>query len=354
MTPFQERIAGAGASSIAFVGLSRGAGKTTALRHAIAGLVEMGRPFGIASAGRRDEDLEAAGGPASLRLELPEGCVVATTGPALERATAGYETHVRIPSASSLGQILVARVLQAGEIEVVGPGTGPELQRTVETVRRHVDGPVLIEGSITRKAFTAPGVAEHLVLAISAGLSPSLERLIPAARYYLDLFRSPLAPPVATALFERSVAESRCLLTGPDWSELDSFHWQVRDNAPSLLGRADMKASYAVVPQIVTDDLVVPLLREGLKIGLVVRDPMRNALSPVYSSAWEKRGGGVTVIHRPKVLAIAANPVNPTGPDFEPPKFLAALSEGLADVPVHDVVQEAEALLPRKRWFGWG
>ncbi len=353
MTPFQERILGAGPSSIAFVGLSRGAGKTTALRQAVTGLVERARVFGVASAGHREEDLEAMGGPASLSLDLPIGAVVATTAPALERSQAGYEVVARLATSGSVGEVQVARILAAGAVEIVGPGTGPELQKAVASIRRQLDGPVLVEGSITRKGFSAPGVAEWIVLAVGGGLSPTLDRVIAAARYYLDLFGAPLAPPAAAALFDKGTAESRCILVDSVWNEIDSFHWQPRDNAPSLLGRRDMNLAAAIVPQILTDDTVVPLLRAGARMALVVRDPMRNTLSPVYHSAWEKRGGGVQVIHRPRVLAVTVNPVNPTGPDYDRDEFSAALIEGLEGVPVHDVLQEAEALLPRRRWFAW-
>jgi len=353
MTTLNERIAEAGSMRIAFVGLAPKAGKTTAMRHVISGLADRKESFGVASAGVRDSDLEAAGGPASLVLRLPEGTVVATTAPALTRAGALIETLERVECATSVGYVLVSRVVQAGEVEVIGPGTGADLRRVAEAIHRHTAGPILIEGAIERKAFSAPGVAETLVISAGAGLAPDLDRVVPAVRYYLDLFQSPLAPPPATALFDRAQAESRCLLASEDWRVVDSFHWQMRDNAPSFLGRRDMGPIRAIVPQSVTDELVIPLLRERMKIGFVVRDPMRNALSPVYHAAWQKNGGGVTVTHRPSVLAIAVNPINPTGPDFEPREFLEALREGLPHLSVHDVVAEMQAAAPKKRWFGW-
>ena len=352
METLNERIAQTGSSRIAFIGLTHGAGKTTAMRHVAAGMAERGIPIGVAAAGWRDSDLEAAGGPATLVLELSEGSVVATTAPVVARSGAMLETLERVECSSSVGQVLVSQVKKAGEVEVIGPGTGPELRKTVEAIRRRMDGPILIEGSLARKGFSAPAVADHLVLAIGAGLAPSMDRLIPAVRYYLDLFRAPVVPPAAAALFERAAAEWRCILAGPGWEILDSFHWQVRDNAPSLLGRRDMDPAAVIVPQSVTDELVIPLLREGIHLHFIVRDPMRNALSPIYRAAWEKRGGGVTVVHLPKVLALVANPVNPTGPDFDPKEFLTALSKGLPGVPVHDVALETRGSLTKKRWFG--
>lgn len=352
METLNDRIALLGGSKVAFVGLTRGAGKTTAIRHVISGLHERDVPFGVAAAGRRDSDLEAAGGPACLTLALPAGSVVATTAPVLAQSSAILETVERVDCSSSTGQVMVSRVREPGEVEVVGPGTGPDLRRTVEAIQRFIRGPILVEGSLARKGFSAPGVADHIILAVGAGLSPVLDRLIPAVRYYLDLFGLPLVPAAAAALYEKAQEESRCILTGQDWTPLDSFHWQVRDNAPSFLGRRDMKAANAIIPQSVTDELVIPLLRDEMGICLVVRDPMRNALSPVYHAAWEKRGGGVKVVHRPQVLALVANPVNPTGPDADPKELLETLQEGLGGVPVFDVVQEMQAAQPKKRWFG--
>ena len=353
MATLNERILEAGPRRIAFVGLAAKSGKTTAMRHVIAGLAEQNAPFGIASAGVRDSDLEAAGGPASLVLRLPESATVATTAPVLTRSRALLETVERVDCATSVGHVLVCRVVQAGEVEVIGPGTGADLRRVVEAIQHHTRGPVLIEGSIERKAFCAPGVAEALVMSVGAGLAPSVERVIPAVRYYLHLFNSPLVPPAATGLMDRAQSESRCLLVGEDWRVVDSFHWQMRDNAPSFLGRRDMGRLRAFIPQILTDDLVVPLLRERLRFDFVVRDPMRNGLSPIYHAAWEKNGGTIAVTCRPAVLAVTVNPINPTGPDFEPEELRDALAEGLSGVTVHDVIAEMQAAAPKKRWFGW-
>jgi hypothetical protein len=346
-----DRIARAGSARIAIVGLARGAGRTTVIRSTLAGLGERGLTAGIASAGWRDEDLEAAGGPATLSLKLHEGTVVASTAAALARADAVLETLEEACYSTSVGPVHVSRVIKEGHVDLIGPGTGPELLKAVDAIRRHIDGPILVEGTLGRRGFSAPGVAERLVLAVGGGLAPSRERILPAVRYYLDLFGSPLAPDAARPLLERALAESRCILATREWSPLDSFHWQVRDNAPSLLARRDLSPASAVVPGTVTDETIVPLLREKMWIGFVVRDPMRSVLSPVYHAAWRRRGGGVSVIHRPEVLALAVNPVNPTGPDFDAEEILADLRAGVRDVSTHDVVRESEQPPRKKGWF---
>src|SRR5262245_27712762 len=135
MESLNDRIALAGSSRIAFVGLCAGAGKTTALKHALAGLAERRIPCGVAAAGRRDEDLEARGGPASFQLQVAEGMIVATTAAALARSTADLDTLEVVDCSTSVGQVFVTRVRRDGDVEVIGPGTGLDLRKTVDAAR---------------------------------------------------------------------------------------------------------------------------------------------------------------------------------------------------------------------------
>jgi hypothetical protein len=93
-------------------------------------------------------------------------------------------------------------------------------------------------------------------------------------------------------------------------------------------------------------------VRIPLRCSLVVRDPTRLLASPVYLKAWLKAGGRVRAYRTARILAVATNPVNPSGRDAEPGEFRRLVSEAAVTLPVHDVVLEADGS-KRRGWKLW-
>ena len=352
-----DRIAAGPSKKIAILGLSRvGSGKTTTLDHLIRGLQDRGIGVGIAAAGREEEDAEFSLPPRQIRVQLRPGTIVATTETALARTTAKLETLEKISVDSHHGPILVVRVVEGGtgEVEPVGPGAAHELRLVVEAVERRTRGRVLIEGSFNRRSFAAPGISDGMILAVGASLAPEVERAVAGTRFYLDLFSLRAAIDEVAELFPVAEAEGAAVLLDGSRKVVGGFPWRSRGNASLLQIQKHPPFTHLVVPRSVGDDFVIPLLHEKMNFEIVVRDPMRIALSPVYYSAWQKLGGGISVVHTTTVLALSLNPTNPAGPDQDPEAFLTAFREGIPEVPAHDVVLESVPAHTKRRWFGLG
>jgi hypothetical protein len=354
LTTLVERIATGDASKIAILGLGRGAGKTTTLSHLAHRLQERGIGVGIAASGREEDEFELTEAPRQVRISARSGTVVSTTAAAIERATARLETIERTDIQTTQGPLLIARTIEDGEVEPIGPGAAEDLRVVVEAVARHSGGRVLIEGSFDRRGFAAPGVADAIVIAVGAAMAPEIERIVAGTRYYLDLFSLPRASDRVAEMYPVAESEGAAIMLGEGGSAVGGVPWRQHGNAEAFLSHNHPSFARLVVPRSVGDDFVIPLLREKVRFEIVVRDPMRISLSPVYYSAWKKLGGGITVVSPSRVLALSLNPTNPAGPDLDPHEMLAAFREKLPDVPSHDVSQEETPAPVRKRWFGLG
>lgn len=352
MTTLLERVASSSAKRVAILGLTRAAGKATTLRHLMLGLQVRGTNVGVAAAGREEEDVEFTQTPRGMTVPAHKGTVVATAASSQERASAKLQILETTEIATHQGPVLIARVVEDGTIEPVGPASAHELRTVIEMVERHTAGRVLIEGSFNRRSFAAPGIADGIVVAVGAATAPEIERIVASTRYYVDLFAMKACEPRVAEFFPVAEAEGAAVLLGPDHTVLGGIPWRPGGNAKLLLSHKPRSFTRLVVPRSVGDDFVIPLLREKCRFEIVVRDPMRIALSPVYYSAWQKLGGGITVVHRTEVLALSLNPTNPAGPDKNAEEFLHAFREGIPEVPSHDVIMEEIAAQPRRRWFG--
>ena len=350
-----ERVALSDAKRVAILGLTSGAGKATTLGYLLRGLQDRGEEVGIVAAGREEDDVEFTQAPRGLSLPLRMGTVVATSTAALERTTATIETIEKTSiQTHQEGPIVIALVLADGEVEPQGPATAHDLRQIVDSVARQTGGRVLIEGSFNRRSFAAPGIADAIILAVGATLAPEIERTVAGTRYYLELFSIRACEPRVADVFPVAESESAAVLLNDDYAIVGGIPWRSLGNAKLLLSQHHPPFTRIVVPRSVGDEFVIPLLREKVQFEIVVRDPMRIALSPVYYNAWQKLGGGIRVVHPTRVLALAVNPTNPAGPDQDPDEFLEAFREGIPDVPSHDVVVEQNPAQPRKRWFGIG
>jgi hypothetical protein len=349
-----DRLAASSSRRVAIMGLTRGAGKTTALVHLIRAFKERGTSAAIAAAGREEEDVEFTQAPRGLTLPVAEGTIVATSTVAAARATARLEILESTTIPSPQGPVIIARSSAEGDVEPVGPSSAHELRQVIETLGRHTEGPTLIEGSFNRRSFAAPGIADGLVLAVGAALAPEIERVVAVARYYLDLFGMEPCDARAAEVFPAAESEGAAVLLAKDGRIVGGVPWRGGASARLLITLEHPQFTRLVLPSSVGDDFVIPLLRDRVRFQMIVRDPMRIALSPVYYSAWKKLGGGIRVVHPTRVLALALNPTNPSGPDQPPEEFLRAFREGIPEVPSHDVIQEDPANQPKRRWFSIG
>jgi hypothetical protein len=335
-----ERIASSDARRVAIMGLTPGAGKATTLGYLLRGLQDRGEEVGVVAAGREEEDVEFTQAPRGLTLPLRMGTVVATSAAALERSTATMETIEKTAIETHHGPLVIALVLADGEVEPQGPASALELRQIVDAVARHTGGRVLIEGSFNRRSFAAPGIADGIILSVGAALAPEIERTVAGTRYYYELFSLSACEPRVADVFPVAEAESAAVLLNEAYAIVGGIPWrsagQRQAAALSVPPTVHPHRRAEVGGRRVRDSAPA---REGAVRDRRARPDAHRAL-PVYYSAWQKLGGGIRVVHPTRVLAIAVNPTNPSGPDQDPDEFLEAFREGIPEVPSHDVLLE--------------
>jgi hypothetical protein len=203
-----------GAKRIAFLGLAKNVGKTTALVAAAEELARSDRIVGTTSAGRDGEEFDALTGERKPRFRLSPGQLVASAASCFAGSGPASEVVARLPFHTRFGVIEIRRVLRAGDVEVVGPQTASELSQTSAALEEAGAGIVLLDGAFGRRAFAGARVADGVVLAIGAAADASVERVLERARAAAELVRLP-APragarrrDISGALTESALADS--------------------------------------------------------------------------------------------------------------------------------------------------
>lgn len=334
------------AARVALVGLAKNTGKTVALGAILRELEERGETIGVTSIGRDGETADAIDDAiAKPPIRLPAMALVATTEPLLERSAARAEIVVRTEHRTPLGRVVVARLLERGEVEVAGPTAAEDVGEVVETMRRLGAGRVLVDGSIDRRAGASPRLADGVVMSTGAVLSADLDQVARRTRAAAELMT---LPPVAdAALRARAAGVGASALLREDGSALALeralVHDRVERIVPLLRGRPEVQAL------VVRGALCEPLLeqvgrvRRGAPLTVVADDATRVFLGRGTCARHRARGVELAVLTAIPLLAVTTNPVAPLRHRFDPEELRARIAEELPGVPVLDVLADVSA-----------
>ncbi len=280
-----------GARRVAFLGLAKNVGKTTALVAALAELHRRGVVAGTTSAGRDGESFDAITGEAKPRFRVHPGQLVASAASTYASASFPTSPVATLPFSTRFGLVEIRRAEGEGEIEMIGPSTASQMAATAEALESAGAGSVLLDGAIGRRAFACVRVADGIVLSVGMAAGESLEAVLSAARAAIELIRLPEAGA------ETGVRSVEGALTDL---------W-LADHPPA--------PGDTLVAEDFTAIFLPPALRRALR----------------------ERGIGLAVRRTARLLALTANPTAPARPPLPAARVFEALRREFPGVPVFDL-----------------
>jgi hypothetical protein len=286
-----EMLRASGARRIAFLGLAKNAGKTTALTAVLAELHRASVVAGATSAGRDGEEFDAITGEPKPRFRVFPGQLLASAATTFAAASFHCAELATLPFQTRFGAVQLRRAEGEGEIEVIGPSTASQMARTAAALEAAGAELVLLDGAVGRRAFAAGRVSDGIVLSVGMSAGETLPAVLSAAAAAVELIRLPRPDEGAPCLeFQGAVTEA-----------------SLRD--------ASLAAGQTLVAEDFTAIFLPPARRRELAergVRLAVRKPAR-------------------------LLAVTANPTAPARPPLPPARFLEAVALEIGGVPVFDL-----------------
>jgi len=286
-----------GAKRVAFLGLAKNVGKTTALVAVLAELHAAGVAAGVTSAGRDGESFDAITGEPKPRFRVWPGQLLASAASTFGAASAETERVAALPFTTRFGPIEVRRALASGEVEMIGPSTASQTAGAAAALEHAGARLVLLDGAIGRRAFACARVADGLVLAAGLAAGSTLEAAVGAARSAGELLRLGRAPAGAT------VRRVDGALTG------------------AWLGKAAPRRG----EMLEAEDFASIFLDRSERAALAVR------------------GISLAVRHPARLLAVVANPTAPARAPVSPGRLRDLLAREFEGTPVFDVVADLQS-----------
>lgn len=285
-----------GARRIAFLGLAKNVGKTTALVAALAALHRRGVAAGTTSAGRDGEAFDAITGEPKPRFSVRRGQLIASASSTFDAASFPSSEIATLDSSTRFGRVLLRRAEGDGEIEVIGPSTVSELATAAAALEAAGARILLLDGAIGRRAFAGGRAADGIVLSVGMAAGESLDAVLSAARLALELIRLPRA----SAGHRGEMREVEGALTDETLRE-----------RPPARGET-----------------------------LVARDFTAIFLSPRARRELRERGVGLAVRDPARLLAVTANPTAPGRPPLPAQRLFRAVAAEASPTPVFDLVAD--------------
>jgi hypothetical protein len=350
-----DRVVKSGAERIAILGLHAQAGTRTVLASLVRDIHRRSSPLALTSAPRLPLEEEEGADPHPVtRMEVPEGAWIATSAPPpAGDDVAKLERLETTKWSTALGPVNIYRVVSGGEADLHGPGEPDSMKAVLTRLSELSGGIVLVDGGWERRAFAAPGVTDGVILVLAAGYSATPERSAAAARYLVETLSVPPCDESARDAWEETATKGATALLDARGRQVGVMPPGLLDPVPALKTPEGGPVSTVVLPHGLNDEFMIPLVRSALRCTLIVRDATRINVAPVYYKAWLKGRGRIQVVRSLKLIAVATNPWNPSGPDADAAEFRQTVATALPDMAVHDVVIESDDERGKPAWKFW-
>ncbi|MBT9177122.1 MAG: hypothetical protein DDT20_01451 [Firmicutes bacterium] len=336
-----ERIQQSGCRSVSVVGLAKNAGKTVAVNSIIRQCADAGVTLGLSSIGYDGEKIDVLSRLAKPRIAVREGTVLATATATLTRAAAGLEILAATNYITALGEVMLVRARESGNVEVAGPDSLAEMRHCIAAMQGLGCQLVIVDGALDRVGSAAPTTTDGTVIATGAVAGSNMRRILIRSMHVKAIFSLPeVSDPALRQAASAAVQAGQLVVVDSEGMRELPF--------TSALGHAAAVISYlspiqpfsVVIPGAITDSLLGELLyhsRRVKQVRLVSPDPTHVFVSPEIWQRFLHLGGSVEVLKRIRILAVTVNPTAPTGKSYTPSEFALELARALAPLPVYDL-----------------
>lgn len=282
---------------VSVIGLVKNAGKTTCLNALLSEIYADGSlPCpALTSVGRDGESCDVVTGTHKPGIFLREGTLVATAEGLLSYGDFTKEFLLSTGVSTPMGEVFVLRARSGGSVQLGGPSMTEQLKTLNRQFFALGADCVLIDGAAGRRSLGAASVADGVLLCSGASLDRSMEKVAAETAFIAGLMGLPL--------YEEA-AEGDILLPGA-----------------------------------VTDSVLTEWLKQGRELAgkrLVTDDPSKLLFSAALYGRLGRLGAQMCLKARPKLLAVAVNPVSARGWRFDAEAFRRTVAARVA-VPVVDV-----------------
>ena len=328
------------------MGMSKNTGKTVALNHLLAQAAAAGVSVGVTSIGRDGEDRDQVFFVPKPPVRVWPGTLVATARATLQRAKVRYKLVDATGIASPMGEIVLVKVLDYGEMEIAGASRGSDQRTVIGRLQQCGAAQVMLDGALGRSHHASPAIADGVILATGAALGGGIADVIRKTRDRLAILGIEPVDAGTRARCEPLFANGGVAI----WNRAGEIVFQAQiatlNAGAALLQHSDSELGAIALSGAVARSLWQVLTALALRhpgLTVVVADGTKLFIENSELVAFHKLGARLLALRGINIVGITLNPYSPMGASFVAEDLLAAAREAFAGFEVSDLMLE-EAL----------
>ncbi len=321
--------------SISIVGLGKNVGKTVTLNYLVNFLSHLN--LGLTSIGLDGEKIDQLTNTKKPSILVPKGSLMATATKTLRESTAKYEILAGTGIINPLGEVMIVRVLEHGNVILAGPERSNDLKKVIEILTKYHCQKILVDGAIDRRMSASPYLTSGCILATGASYSRDINKLIRDTIHQIKILTLPKADEIILTKIDEQKDKTNILLICENRiyelpftsllnaKNIDRFF--VKDYLNNLIIKG------ALLDEFIYQ--ITPLVKQGYRINIVVKDGTKVFVKPELLMSFERAGGEVKVMENCNLLGVTVNPVAVEGYGFDSGKIISILKD-YTDSPIID------------------
>jgi hypothetical protein len=335
--------------TVAVMGMAKNTGKTVALNHLLAQAAADDVAVGLTSIGRDGEERDAVFNFPKPPVSVWPGTVVATARSTLQRARVRHKLIDATGMQSPMGEIVLVKVLEAGDMEVAGASRSHDQHKVIALLRQCGAQISFLDGALGRSQHASPALADGVVLATGAALGGGLADVLRKTRERLALLGIAQADAATAARCAGLFDGTGVALWGAAGEPLFSAPIATLNAGAALLAQAAGHADGAIHTVACTGAVGRSLWRafEALAtchpgLTVVVADGTRLFIDSADMAGLARHGARLVVLRPIQIAGITLNPFSPLGGHFDAATFSAAARAAWPQHVVTDVLWDTE------------
>jgi hypothetical protein len=229
---------------------------------------------------------------------------------------------------TALGKLITAKAITRGKVLLGGPSNNKSLKEFIEKLTQTHDI-TLVDGALSRKSFGSPSITQAMILSTGASLSASLPVVVKKTKFIYQMTQLPQY---------REHYE--------DLQQIESGIYAITQEGiidlqiPSLMmidkykDKIFAKGTRIYVAGALNDKFVQFLkIQKNIKeIEIIIKDFTKIFAQEDNVLQYLNKGGQIKVLEKTNLIAITANPISPTGYNFNNEEMLEALRK---EIPIN-------------------
>ncbi len=310
---------------LSLIGLAKNVGKTTTVNHLCAALLSKGfyqaEELGLTSLGLDGEAREALTGLPKPRYVPQTGLLVATTTRLLAQAEAEgarFERLMQLPGNTSLGPVLLARVLKPGFVVLAGPNFLRGVRYVLDQFQSYGARLGIVDGAINRIGTASPAITDACIVCTGASVASLPETV---ARCTTNIIKILNTPPTRWHEAYRANRAHLSILVPQEENRIYSYTG-LAEPVHEAEWIIKQMSRYANTIYMMRGALTAEFAREfcsrktqqtsGDQAECVIEDPTKIFCRASMLQQLAARGLHIRVARPVRVLAITVNPYTPS------------------------------------------